>query len=102
MPRRSNRRRVSPRIWWRPGCAAGCCAQGLSGGDHLPFTQEYLGQMLGVRRTSVTAVAHSLQEDGLIKYARGKIQILDAERLQESACECYGSVKSLYQRLIGP
>ncbi|WP_249142274.1 helix-turn-helix domain-containing protein [Bradyrhizobium sp. AUGA SZCCT0160] len=46
--------------------------------------------MLGVRRTSVTAVARTLQETGLIKYARGKIQIVDAEALQASACECYG------------
>jgi CRP-like cAMP-binding protein len=77
-------------------------ARDLSASDHLPFTQEYLGEMLGVRRTSVTAVAHTLQEAGLIKYARGKIQIIDAKGLQESACECYGSVKSLYERLIGP
>jgi len=58
--------------------------------------------MLGVRRTSVTAVAHTLQEAGLIKYSRGKIQITDAEGLQETACECYGSVKMLYDKLIGP
>jgi CRP-like cAMP-binding protein len=75
-------------------------ARDLSGSDNLPFTQEYLGEMLGVRRTSVTAVAHTLQEAGLIKYARGKIQIVDAKGLEESACECYGSVNSLYQRLI--
>jgi CRP-like cAMP-binding protein len=77
-------------------------ARDLSGSDNLPFTQEYLGEMLGVRRTSVTAVAHTLQEAGLIKYARGKIQILDADALEESACECYGSVKALYEKLIGP
>jgi len=77
-------------------------ARDLSENEYLPFTQEYLGEMLGVRRTSVTAVAHTLQEAGLIKYARGKIQILDAEALQESACECYGSVKSLYEKLLGP
>ena len=77
-------------------------ARDLSGSDYLPFTQEYLGEMLGVRRTSVTAVAHTLQEAGLIKYSRGKIQITDGEGLQESACECYGSVKSLYEKLIGP
>jgi CRP-like cAMP-binding protein len=75
-------------------------ARDLSASDNLPFTQEYLGQMLGVRRTSVTAVAHTLQEAGLIKYARGKIQIVDAKELQESACECYGSVKSLYEKLM--
>ena len=77
-------------------------ARDLSGSDNLPFTQEYLGEMLGVRRTSVTAVAHTLQEAGLIKYARGKIQILDGKALQENTCECYGSVKSLYEKLIGP
>jgi len=77
-------------------------ARDLSGSDYLPFTQEYLAEMLGVRRTSVTAVAHTLQEAGLIKYARGKIQILDADALGESACECYGSVKALYEKLIGP
>jgi len=77
-------------------------ARDLSGSDNLPFTQEYLGEMLGVRRTSVTAVAHTLQEAGMIKYARGKIQVLDAKALQENTCECYGSVKSLYDKLIGP
>ena len=76
-------------------------ARDLSESDNLPFTQEYLAEMLGVRRTSVTAVAHTLQAAGLIKYARGKIQIVDAKELQESACECYGSVKAHYQRLIG-
>ena len=76
-------------------------ARDLSESDNLPFTQEYLAEMLGVRRTSVTAVAHTLQEAGLIKYARGKIQIVNAKKLQESACECYGSVKAHYQKLIG-
>ena len=77
-------------------------ARDLSGGDTLSFTQEYLAEMLGVRRTSVTVVAHTLQAAGLIKYARGKIQILNIEGLQDSACECYGTVKSQYQRLLGP
>ena len=77
-------------------------ARDLSGSDSLPFTQEYLGEMLGVRRTSVTAVAHTLQEAGLIKYARGKIQITDAKAMQKTTCECYGSVKALYEKLIGP
>jgi CRP-like cAMP-binding protein len=77
-------------------------ARDLSGSDKLTFTQEYLAEMLGVRRTSVTAVAHTLQEAGLIKYARGKIQITNAKELQESACECYSSVKAHYQKLLGP
>ena len=77
-------------------------ARDLSGSDNLPFTQEYLGEMLGVRRTSVTAVAKALQEAGLIKYARGKIRIVDAKAMQKTTCECYGSVKTLYEKLIGP
>jgi CRP-like cAMP-binding protein len=76
-------------------------ARDLSGSDTLTFTQEYLAEMLGVRRTSVTVVAHTLQAAGLIKYARGKIQILNTEGLQDSACECYGTVKAQYARLIG-
>jgi CRP-like cAMP-binding protein len=75
-------------------------ARDLSGSDTLMFTQEYLAEMLGVRRTSVTVVAHTLQSAGLIKYARGKIQILNTEGLQDSACECYGTVKTHYEKLI--
>jgi CRP-like cAMP-binding protein len=77
-------------------------ARDLSGSDNLPFTQEYLAEMLGVRRTSVTAVAQTLQEAGLIKYARGKIRVVDAKAMQKTTCECYGSVKTLYEKLIGP
>src|SRR5256714_4793941 len=77
-------------------------ARDLSGSDTLSFTQEYLAEMLGVRRTSVTVVAHTLQAAGLIKYSRGRIQILNTEGLQDSACECYGTVKAQYARLIGP
>ncbi|KRR26451.1 cyclic nucleotide-binding protein [Bradyrhizobium lablabi] len=77
-------------------------ARDLAGTDTLLFTQEYLAEMLGVRRTSVTVVAHTLQSAGLIKYARGKIHILDPEALQDGACECYGTVKRHYARLLGP
>jgi hypothetical protein len=49
----------------------------------------------------VTAVAHTLQGGGLIKYARGKIHIVDADALQEAACECYETVKRQYRRLVG-
>src|SRR3977135_1789031 len=77
-------------------------ARDLSGSDNLPFTQEYLAEMLGVRRTSVTVVAHTLQAAGMIKYSRGKIQILEPEALQDSACECYAAVRAHYERLVGP
>jgi CRP-like cAMP-binding protein len=76
-------------------------ARDLSGSDNLPFTQEFLAEMLGVRRTSVTTVAHMLQGAGMIKYSRGKIQILDVEGLQETACECYATVKNQYRELLG-
>jgi CRP-like cAMP-binding protein len=77
-------------------------ARDLSESDTLSFTQEYLAEMLGVRRTSVTLVAHTLQTAGFIKYTRGKIQIIDAEGLAESACECYETVKRHYEKLIWP
>jgi CRP-like cAMP-binding protein len=76
-------------------------ARDLSQTDTLLFTQEYLASMLGVKRTSVTLVAHTLQAAGLIKYARGKIQILDPQGLRDSACECYETVKSHYGKLLG-
>ncbi len=76
-------------------------ARDLSESDTLVFTQEYLAEMLGVKRTSVTLVAHTLQAAGLIKYSRGRIQILDVEALQEGACECYETIKRHYGRLLG-
>ena len=59
------------------------------GSEFVPFTQEFLAQMLGTRRTTVTLLAQLLQESGIIKYSRGKIQILDRKKLEEGACECY-------------
>ena len=76
-------------------------ARDLSGSDTLNFTQEFLAEMLGVRRTSVTVDAHTLQNAGFIKYSRGKIQIIDVEGLHEGACECYETVKSHYEKLLG-
>src|ERR1700709_2707094 len=76
-------------------------ARDLSGSDTLHFTQEFLAEMLGVRRTSVTIDAHALQNAGLIKYSRGKIQIINVEGLHEGACECYQSVKLHYEKLLG-
>jgi CRP-like cAMP-binding protein len=76
-------------------------ARDLSGSDTLNFTQEFLAEMLGVRRTSVTVVARTLQSAGMVKYARGKIQITDVEALREAACECYETVRSQYEALLG-
>jgi Mn-dependent DtxR family transcriptional regulator len=57
--------------------------------DTVALTQEFLGQMLGVRRTSVTAVGKTLHDQGVINYSRGVIQILDRHKLEQMSCECY-------------
>jgi CRP-like cAMP-binding protein len=69
--------------------------------DTLPLTQEFLSQMLGVQRSSVTLVARSLQEAGLINYRRGRIHVLDVEGLQDTCCECYATINRHFQRLVG-
>jgi CRP-like cAMP-binding protein len=60
------------------------------GSEHLPLTQEFLAQMLGTRRSSVTVSAGTLQKAGLIAYSRGNVTIHDRRRLEEAACDCYG------------
>ena len=62
--------------------------------DTVNLTQEFLSHMLGVRRTSVTLIAHTLQKTGLIRYTRGKIEILDRAGVEECACECYEVLRS--------
>jgi CRP-like cAMP-binding protein len=59
------------------------------GSDSVPLTQEFLGQMLGTRRSSVTVAAGILQKAGLISYTRGDVKIIDRTRLEDAACECY-------------
>jgi DNA-binding transcriptional regulator YhcF (GntR family) len=61
---------------------------------------EYLADMLAVRRTSVTVVAHTLQQAGMIKYTRGRIKLIDLPALQETACECYQTVKLNYDAFL--
>lgn len=68
--------------------------------DSFPATQEFLSEMLSVRRASVTVVAGMLQKAGLIRYSRGKMTILDRPGLEEVTCECYGSVKAEFDRLL--
>lgn len=65
----------------------------------LPLTQEFLSQMLGARRSTVTISASSLQRAGLIEYRRGHIRILDRDRLADTACECYGVTLKLFDNL---
>jgi CRP-like cAMP-binding protein len=65
----------------------------------LPLTHEFLARMLGVNRSTVSLTAATLQKAGLIRYTRGKFTILDRERLQEVACDCYRIVREQYKRL---
>jgi Mn-dependent DtxR family transcriptional regulator len=71
----------------------------LAGVD-LPLTQEFLAQMMGVRRTSVTEVAGELQKAGLITYSRGHVHIEAIERIQEHACECHETLQLHHERLF--
>ena len=72
----------------------------FGGSDDLMLTQEFLAQMLGVRRPSVSIVASPLQKAGLIKYSRGRIRVLDVKGLKKRACECYDTVKRHSERLF--
>lgn len=71
-------------------------------GSRLLMTQELLADKLGVRRESVTLVELALQRAGLIRYARGRIEVLDRAGLEDRACECYGTVKRECERLLPP
>jgi CRP-like cAMP-binding protein len=68
--------------------------------DSLNLTQEFLAQMLGVQRSTVTVAAGDLQRAGMIGYSRGKIHILDRAKLARTACECYQIVSASYQRVL--
>jgi CRP-like cAMP-binding protein len=69
------------------------------GENEFLLTQEFLAQMIGVRRATVSAVASALQRDGLIRYSRGQITVIDRGRLEASACECYGVVRAEFDAL---
>jgi len=71
-------------------------------GDAIPLTQEFLGQMLGVRRTTVTIAARLLQSAGLIRYRRGLIHIVDRAALEEVSCECYAVVRHNLDKKCSP
>jgi CRP-like cAMP-binding protein len=69
-------------------------------GNDLRMTQELIANMLGVRREGVTDAALNLQKEGLIRYARGHIHVLNRPGLERRTCECYGVVKREYDRLL--
>jgi CRP-like cAMP-binding protein len=70
--------------------------------DILPLTQGFLAQMIGVRRNSVSLVANTLQQAGLIRYRRGHIEITNLDGLKETSCECYETVKMRCDSLSDP
>jgi CRP-like cAMP-binding protein len=70
------------------------------GSDLLPLTHEFLAEMLGACRSTVTLAAGALQRAGLIRYSRGRVRILDRTRLENSACECYEVTKQQFERCV--
>ncbi len=83
-----------------------CCRWLLMTRDRMPtdeflLTHEFLGMMLGVRRTSVTLVMSELQRAGHIRYTRGNVTILNHKALHDRTCECYEISKSEFDRLLG-
>ncbi|MEH2356265.1 Crp/Fnr family transcriptional regulator [Nostoc sp.] len=69
--------------------------------EKFPLTQEFIAQMLGVRRAGVTEAANILSEAGIITYHRGQINILNRETLEKTSCECYQIIEDEYVRLLG-
>jgi CRP-like cAMP-binding protein len=68
--------------------------------DDFFLTQEYLANMLGVERSTVSVAAGDLQRQGLIKYSRGQVWILDRQGLESASCECFERIRSEYSRLV--
>jgi len=70
------------------------------GTDEFPMTHEFLSQMLGVRRASVTVTAGILQKAGFVAFTRGRVAVVDREGLEGAACECYSVTREVYDRLL--
>ncbi len=68
--------------------------------NEFSLTQEFIANMLGVRRSGVTVAAGILQSAGMIRYSRGRIKILDREALENTSCECYFFLKQQLQKLL--
>ena len=69
--------------------------------NEFHLTQEFIAQMLGVRRSGVTEVAGKFQKEDIIRYSRGSIQIVSPERLKTHSCECYELVENEFERILG-
>jgi Mn-dependent DtxR family transcriptional regulator len=70
--------------------------------DHesFPLTQEFIAQMMGVRRASVSGVASTMQKAGLLTYHRGRITILDRSGMEDASCECYRVIRAEYDQIF--
>ena len=68
----------------------------------MTYTQEFLAEVMGVNRTSISLAAQSMQHKGLIGYRRGKMTVLDRRGLEEAACECYLVVKQRFDAFLCP
>jgi len=84
---------------------ARCCrwllmTQDRVGKADLPLTHEFLAEMLGVQRSTVSEVTRTLQDKGLIQQGRGMITVIDRPALQKAACECYEVIRHKYQQLL--
>ena len=71
------------------------------GRDQFVLTQDFLSQMLGVRRATVSEIAAEAQRNGIIEYSRGRLTIVNREGLERSTCECYGVIRTEFERLLG-
>jgi CRP-like cAMP-binding protein len=71
------------------------------GCDEFPVTHEFLAEMLGVTRPSVTSIASGLQHEGTVRYRRGKFAIVDRAAFEAEACECYGTMRARFGALFG-
>jgi CRP-like cAMP-binding protein len=74
-------------------------AAGLMETTNINLTQEFLSQMLGTRRSTVTVAAGALQRSGMIGYSRGRVEILNRELLESASCECYSIIRDIYLRI---
>jgi len=83
-----------------------CCrwllmAHECAGTETFPLTHEFLALMLGVQRSGLSIVAGTLQREGLIRYTRGRVTIVDRASLEKEACECYAGTRHLLDHLLG-
>lgn len=76
-------------------------ARARGSSNHLALTHQMLARVLDVRRSGITLAAAALRRRGMVRYARGHIEIIDGERLESAACSCYGATLKTYARLLG-